>query len=96
MTFRAKIDAEEEADKAQAEAILATITLPAEIERTEVISKLDSIGDPALFVDLWVPQELMYSEETQKILHHFSEDIQTRMLAAGFSRFPYVSLRQAA
>lgn len=86
----------EDRDKARAEAILKEVVLPPEIERIDIRTGSDSTGDPAMWVVLWVKKELQFDQDKANLLNQTAEDVQVRMLAGGFSRFPYVTLDQAA
>ena len=79
-----------------AEKIVNEVTLPPEIQRREVRSGRDSTGDPALWIVLWVDPKFQFSEEKAKILYRAAEEVQDRLMAGKLSRFPYVTVDQAA
>ena len=70
--------------------------LPVDIVRTEIRTGSDSTGDPAMWVVLWVAKDTKIEQDKADLLIKAAEDIQVKMLAGGLSRFPYVTLDQAA
>lgn len=86
----------EERDEAQAKAILDSVKLPPEIVRVEIRTGSDWSGDPAMWVTLWVAKDLQFDQDKADTLNKAAEDVQLKMLAGGLSRFPYITLDQAA
>ncbi len=86
----------DEQDRELAEKIVSGVSLPPEIDHVEIKTGADSTGDPAMWVILWVPKQLPFDAETAAILNKAAEELQTKLLAGALSRFPYVTLDQAA
>lgn len=85
-----------EQESEAAKSILSEMTLPSEIESIEIRSGLDSTGDPALWVILWVSKQFEFDADKAKLLNRAAEEVQIKLLEGNFSRFPYTTLDQAA
>lgn len=86
----------EDQDEARAKAVVKAVHLPPEIGRVTYRTGSDSTGDPALWVVLWINKDVHFDPPIADLLHKAAEEVQWKMMEAGLSRFPYITLDQAA
>lgn len=83
-------------DQARAKAILDETPLPPELSTVTIELKDDYSGDPAMYLSFHVKDEVKLEDEHIARLSRYMMDVADRLLRSGVSRFPYVSLDQAA
>jgi len=83
-------------EKEKVRQILASLTLPPEIERVEVQFADDSTGAPSMYLSFLVEPEAKLTKESLPRLSKFMSTVAYEFLQSGFPRFPYVSLDEAA
>jgi hypothetical protein len=94
MTNTEPISAELEEEKARQ--LVAEVSLPPEIVKVDIRSGNDWSGDPALWVTLWVRDDLEFSQQIADRLNNAAKEVRFKLIGAQFSRFPYITLDQAA
>jgi hypothetical protein len=83
----------EEEEARTIEAIVKAQPWPGAIKAYEVAFGVDSTGDPAVRVWLDVDDDVSPSEAKIKELSRFGRDLETSLVEAGLSHWPYVSYR---
>ena len=87
---------DEDQERQHAEELIRELSLPPEIERVEVKAGVDWTGDPALKVTLWVTPTLVFNQDKANTLNKAAQDVQVKLLESSLSRYPFVTLDQAA
>jgi hypothetical protein len=83
-------------DKAEAEKIVASVSLIPEVERIDVNLYTDHTGDPAFQLVFRLRRDVQVDDSFMRRFIDFSSGIQRRILDSDLNRFPYTRLEQAA
>ncbi len=87
----------EQADKDLADRILSQqAPLPPEIDSVSMEFRNDSSGDPAIFLSFRIREDSRLDKEAIARLSQYLTSVSLELLQKGISRFPYVSLDEAA
>lgn len=82
-------------EKEHADALLAQLDLPPEVQSISTIEGIDETGDPALFIHLHLAKDAIRQLSDAKKITPFRERVQVLLLGNGITRFPYVFLDEA-
>jgi hypothetical protein len=80
----------------EAKRTVAQVQLPPEVESLTISIGSDAAGEPSLWLQLHVKKEVQANREEVKRLTQFARDVQSTLINAGITLFPYTSLEQAA
>jgi hypothetical protein len=80
----------------QANAVVASLNLPPEIEAVVVGIGPDHEGDMALWFTLKVKQSTKDTTQAVRSIRDFAQKLQEKIFESGIGLFPYTSVEQAA
>jgi hypothetical protein len=78
----------------RAREIVATLSLPDEILSVDVTLGKDLYADDALWLNFHVKPKVKPDRLTIKRLTRFTQDVQSKIIEAGVSLFPFTQLEQ--
>jgi len=78
------------------ETVLASLTIPSEIERWNTRFGTDSTGDPAAWITFHVRPDVNVDDKKLRELNQFLSEVTSKLLQDDVEGFPYTILTQAA